>query len=472
MDMKNGNKMKIENILAFFALCLAIAFAACSSDDDNNNGGEEPTPTPTEEITYNDLAYFQNAIIEVDSLGNFMGRVCGKVLYENEPHHLYIGVESLDEAKQMFLSWLAPDVEMGTTATSIAAPLTDEEGKAQGTVYFTGGSQSGNIAEVTASADTQLLYFEQVTFLKNSAWPVNASAKIYHLGDVITYAPSSLQEYLNSEDKTLKWICIRESGNGVTPMFATITNREYAASDYKVNPFSRIKSSSYCPAEGKAKGIAKILGGDWSYWSQIFKAQGIPLEKDTYYWIDKTSGAMMFTFHHAIEFSKGELDSFYGGSRRFLLKIDWLDDSSIYSNLTATAGSASHQNEGYERLFDGIISTKWCSAWQWREDGVWYVEFNGNIALKPVGYNLTTASDTEKYPGRNPKAWRLLGRNDEGDEWKEIAKETNGGLPAVNGYMKTYSIPNPKKYMYYRWEISECNSANETMQISCFSFVY
>jgi hypothetical protein len=58
------------------------------------------------------------------------------------------------------------------------------------------------------------------------------------------------------------------------------------------------------------------------------------------------------------------------------------------------------------------------------------------------------------------------------DEWVEIAKETNGGLPAINGYTKSYSIANPKKYMYYRWEISECNTNNDTMQISRFSFVF
>ena len=465
--------MKRYKILAalLFAALISVSFAACSdNDDDNSGGGEKPDQEETE-VTYNDLSYFQNAVIEVDTLGNFLSRSCGEVLNVNEPHHLYVGVESFDEAKQMFLSWLAPDVTVTPEGNSISAQLTDEEGHAQGTVYFKAASASGQVAEVTASAGTQLLYFDKVTFLLNSAWPVNASAKIYHLGDVITYAPNSLLEYLNSEDKTLKWVCIRESGNGVTPMFVTITNREYIAADYSHEPFSIIKSSSYCPAEAKAKGIANVLNASWSYWSDIFKTQGIPLEKDTYYWIDKTSGAMMFTFHHAIKFPKGELDSFYGGTRRFLLKIDWQDDSSIYSNLVGTNGSAGVSGEDYQKLFDGATSSKWCSHLNWRTDGVWFVEFKANIPLKAVGYKLTTASDAEKYSYRNPKVWRLLGRNDEEDEWEVIDNVTDGDLPAVNGYTKSYSIPTPRKYLYYRWEISDTQNNKDVMQIACFSLV-
>lgn len=454
-----------------FAALTSVSFTACSdSNDDNNAGGEKPNPEETE-VTYNDLSYFQNAIIEVDTLGNFLARTCGEVLNVNEPHHLYVGVESFDEAKQKFLLWLAPDVTVVPVGNSVSAQFTDEEGHAQGTVYFKAASANGQVAEVTASAGTQLLYFDKVTFLLNSAWPVNASAKIYHLGDVITYAPNSILGHLYSEDKTLKWVCIRESGNGVTPMFVTITNREYNVSDYKIDPFSRIKSSSYCPAESKAKGIANVLGANWSYWSGIFKAQGIPLESDTYYWIDNTSGALWFTFYHAIEFPKGELDSFFTGKKRFLLKIDWLDDSSIYSNLVGTNGSAGVDGEDYQKLFDGAASSKWCSHLNWRTDGVWFVEFKANIPLKAVGYKLTTASDAETYPHRNPKVWRLLGRNDEEDEWEEIDNVTNGDLPAVNGYTKSYSILTPRKYLYYRWEISDTQNNKDVMQIACFSLV-
>ena len=97
--------MKRYNIFAMllFAALMSVSFAACSdSNDDNSGGGEKPDPEETE-VTYNDLSYFQNAIIEVDTLGNFLARTCGEVLNVNEPHHLYVGVESFDEAKQKLL---------------------------------------------------------------------------------------------------------------------------------------------------------------------------------------------------------------------------------------------------------------------------------------------------------------------------------------------------------------------------------
>ena len=62
-------------------------------------------------------------------------------------------------------------------------------------------------------------------------------------------------------------------------------------------------------------------------------------------------------------------------------------------------------------------STKWCSYVDWKKDGVWHAEFFANIPVKPVGYKLTTAADTEKYPERNPKKWRLLARDYDDEPW-------------------------------------------------------
>ena len=454
-----------------FAALISVSFAACSDSNDDNSGGGEKTDPEEDEVTYNDLSYFQNAIIEVDSLGNFLERTCGEVLNVNEPHHLYVGVESFDEAKQKFLLWLAPDVTITPAGNNLSAQLTDEEGHAQGTVYFTAASASGQVAEVTASAETQLLYFDKVTFLLNSAWPVNAAEKVYRVGDVIIHTPTSMRLFL-PEDKTMKFICIRESGNGVMPMFITITNGSYDVdSDYATGDFNRIRTSSYCPGEAKAANIAKILDSNWTYWKETIRSQGIPIENNTPYWIDKTKGALMFTFYCAIEFPKGTLSSYYGGSRRFLLKIDWMDDATIYTSLVGTNGSAGHPEEDYQKLFDGAASTKWCSNTEWKTDGKWFVEFKANTPLKAVGYKVTTGPHIEKYRGRNPNVWRLLGRNDEEDEWEEIDNVTNGDLPIVVGYTKTYSIANPRKYLYYRWEITETKNDKNVMEIANFSLV-
>lgn len=466
--------MKRYKFLAalLFAAIFGAGFTACSDSDDDKKD-EGGTETPTEEgvvEVFNDLLYFQNSIIEIDEEGNFMSRSCGEVLYDDEPHHIYVGVESLAEAEQMFRQWLAPDVTVTPTPNGLSAALTDEEGKAQGTVNFAAATGSGEVAEVTADAD--LKYFSKLTFLLNSAWPLNDDEKKFYLGDVITYAPgSSIHSDLYEEDRSLKWLCVRESGKGMKPMFVTITNRKYTGGSKDMYPdWNDIRTSDYCPCESKAQSIVKEIQSDWEYWQTRFKEHGIPIEGNASYWIDKTH-LNWSRFYDAIDIPSGKVYGYRNNEKelRFLLKIDWMDDASLFSSLVGTAGSKGFANEDYNCLFDGVNSSKWCTAW--KTDGVWFVEFQSNAPLKATGYKVTTAGDIEEYSSRNPKAWRLLGRNDEEDEWEEIAKETNAGMPAVNGKTKTFSIGTPRNYMYYRWEISENSGGGDHMQVSCFSLV-
>ena len=104
-------------------LCATPVLTACSDDDDNKNGN----PTQEETAKYDDLAYFQNAICRIDSLGNLARYNVGEALYEAEPQHLYIGVDDIEEAANWFSYWIAPDVELGNitpTTTDLTAQLT------------------------------------------------------------------------------------------------------------------------------------------------------------------------------------------------------------------------------------------------------------------------------------------------------------------------------------------------------------
>ena len=462
-----------------FAALISVSFAACSDSNDDNSGGSEKTDPEEDEVAYNDLSYFQNAIIEVDSVGNFLERTCGEVLNVNEPHHLYVGVESFDEAKQKFLLWLAPDVTVTPAGNNLSAQLTDEEGHAQGTVYFTAASASGQVAEVTASAETQLQYFDKVTFLLNSAWPVNAAEKVYRVGDVIIHTPiiDNYEKHLLAEERTMKFICIRESGNGQNPLFVTLTKGLYSCGDLTdggngyYRHYDAIRKSQYCPHESKAREIHHILSGNWTYWQQTFQDQGIDLNSSDNYWTADMH-YNWFRFFETINLRWGYIIGYkVGNEQHFLLKIDWMDDATIYTSLVGTNGSAGHPEEDYQKIFDGTASTKWCSNTEWKTDGKWFVEFKANTPLRAVGYKVTTGPHIEKYRGRNPNVWRLLGRNDEEDEWEEIDNVTNGDLPIVVGYTKTYSIANPRKYLYYRWEITETKNDKNVMEVSRFSLV-
>ncbi|MBR1727560.1 MAG: SUMF1/EgtB/PvdO family nonheme iron enzyme, partial [Muribaculaceae bacterium] len=113
--------------------------------------------------------------------------------------------------------------------------------------------------------------------------------------------------------------------------------------------------------------------------------------------------------------------------------------------------------EGYAKLVDGDKSTKWCvenyyGGWE----TIW-VDLKSSVAFKPTSYVLTTGNDTSTYPNRNPKNWKIYGRNSESESWTELAHVTDGGgLEPKNTTDYTFEFSGvTKAYQYYRFEVSE-----------------
>ena len=478
-----------KSILWLFCLALAatISFTACTDDkidnpvNGNGNGQTEETPI----TVFDDLAYFQNAIIPVDEEGNMICRIYGEILRDSDPENLYIGVEDLTEAESIFRRWIAPDIELSTTiptAAGLTCPLTDMDGNPQGTIYFTPGS--GNIvAEVTASSDTQLKFFNKITFQLNSTWPFNVSIyRKYTEGDIITYAPrGNITKGLNKQDWVLNWVCIRQGGLGVKPMFCAITNNKYqgaplgstGVSDYCIDYWD-IVGTNYTPGGAKAQTIANILKNSWNYFVKIFDKAGCgKLQGDMGYWIKEShSSWMIYQFVDYIYYSSGTT---YGASASdqkklpFLFAIDWLDDEAITTSLSATDGSdCIGDDETYRSLFDGQTNTKWCSHVVQRKDGVWFVDFRTNAPVIPTSYKMTTANDCQKFNNRNPMSWKLYGRADLSEDWTLLSEINNGGMADINCRTYTYPIRTPDYYMYFRLEISSV-PGNEVMMLSEFN---
>ena len=479
----------------YFALCmvLAVSFTACREsafDNPVDNGGENGKTDKNPHTVFDDLAYFQSAIIPVDSTGTMLCRSIGAVLYENEPDHLYIGVKDLTEAETMFREWIAPDVELSTTiptTSGLTCPLTDANGKPQGTLYFTPGTERKIVAEVTASDDTPLKHFKKITFLLKAAWPLQAST--YHKyteGDIITHTPTGkIVSGLNEEDKVLNWVCIRPSSPGVKPMFCAITKTRYRGGmDGQPGNnhwrYSRIVKTDYCPALSKAQTISNILKSSWDYYVELFDQAGCgSLRGDPGFWIDEWHMSFIYYFVDYIYYKSGAT---YGAhteelSLPFLLKIDWLDDDAVTSNLSSTTGSPGlitddGRNEDFPNLFDGLTDSKWCSTTGRKTDGVWFVEFQTNAPLIPTGYKMTTANDCSKYKGRNPKSWKLYGKCFPDDEWTLLSDIQDGKMADIDCRTYTYPINKQEKgygyFRFYRLEVSSSVDSN-VMMLSEFS---
>ena len=63
--------------------------------------------------------------------------------------------------------------------------------------------------------------------------------------------------------------------------------------------------------------------------------------------------------------------------------------------------------ETWENLTDNDVSTKWCGSFH---DPAYFF-FETAFSVRPVGYRMYTANDTQSHPNRNPTSWRLWGSN-------------------------------------------------------------
>ena len=140
-----------------------------------------------------------------------------------------------------------------------------------------------------------------------------------------------------------------------------------------------------------------------------------------------------------------------------------------YETLTATDFHVPHNalsntgDEGYAKLVDGNRNTKWCVA---NPTGAWetiWIDLKSNVAFKPTSYILTTGNDTQIYYRRNPKNWKIYGRNSDSETWTELVHVTDGGgLAATNTTDYSFQFNGiTKAYQYYRFEVIDIVGADQ-----------
>lgn len=134
-----------------------------------------------------------------------------------------------------------------------------------------------------------------------------------------------------------------------------------------------------------------------------------------------------------------------------------------YYDYTATAGTTGQESgtitHYYQYLVDGVLSLPnvWCAFNTNKVGNVWYVEFNTAEPITPISYTLITGADTQQFPGRNPRKWKLMAKLNTNDEWTEIAVvEEDSRLEAKNNEPYDYDLNVAGgTYQYFRYEVSE-----------------
>ena len=255
--------MKKVLLASLYLMASVFMLTACSDDDDDNNASEMPQEGEVE--FFNELSFLQNSIVEIDSTGAKMGVSCGKALDEMAPTELYVGAENIEEAKEIFLSWIINQESVISTGNNITVSLKSEERNDQGKVYFTAkeqGSMVGEyplIAEVTF--DTDIKYVSKVYFINKSSWPNNAGSE-YFVGDIVPCLTLG-------EEGVKNFVCIREYSAGVKGMLVSISDKSY--------DFAGI---AWIATETKAKQASEIIRKDWNTFKVFFEDAGLRLNDD------------------------------------------------------------------------------------------------------------------------------------------------------------------------------------------------
>lgn len=106
-------------------------------------------------------------------------------------------------------------------------------------------------------------------------------------------------------------------------------------------------------------------------------------------------------------------------------------------------------SEEIENLFDGIVYTKWCSAFDGNNPP--YAVFHFDKAVKLMSYTLITGKDSDLYPERNWVSWTIYGGDSADGEWTVVHQVTDADMP--NGYCvetDAFEVNADTAYQYYK----------------------
>ena len=272
--------------LNYWAILLMAAFmgTGCSDDDDPV---VNDLPEENEEYVIYELDALQYALTNLDEAGELKNRIYGVALNEMLPDYISIGVDSLQEAVDMFRLWFADTTEISTDG--LTATFTTRKGSA---VLTPTDGENGIIGRVTFDVPG-LKYVSQIEFILNSAWPENASKPSdYKFGnsyefEVWTWAYESvhMEDWLYKivygglyprEDK-IKYCCIREYKNAQPALLVAITPYTKPVSWASIEYYG-----GNIPRREQAEEIQRILAKNWEMYKALFKQMyGVEVLTDT-----------------------------------------------------------------------------------------------------------------------------------------------------------------------------------------------
>ena len=114
------------------------------------------------------------------------------------------------------------------------------------------------------------------------------------------------------------------------------------------------------------------------------------------------------------------------------------------SSIKANQQQASPAGQGAESAADGDVSTKWCVENNGAFPLVWQARVKAEQKSPVITYTLTSAGDV---PQRDPKAWRLLGSQDE-KNWTLLDEQKDVPMWPARNSPPSYQLKNLTVYAH------------------------
>lgn len=277
-----------KNLLYFFMLIAAAAMPLTSCEKENLE--EEQQEEQQEEIripitSYNGLEWLQGSLVVVDEKGELFRRVYGKSLDESLPDIISVPVSDLSAAERLFHSWVAPGKETISVEGGYDYSLTDDEGKAQGSVSFrTVEGEAGVVARMSVAPGTDLKHISEVQFIDYKFWPENAAyekveaGKIYNIDDyVLSWTEGNFSDDFNTPElKSLPFYCIQGNTDGkegilvwLSPDCANKGNIRY---HHKTSYYAEDAAFKYLATESEIDKVRKFYdNNNQAFWNKMLE---------------------------------------------------------------------------------------------------------------------------------------------------------------------------------------------------------
>jgi len=204
----------MKKSFSMLIIAIALSFGVSCSSDDNDNPGGGGTAVDTTKI--DEKATFLDRVVTLDSAGNLLGVNIGASIDPTDATVYSTAATDLAAAKEQFLALVADFKDVKAEGNNIVVQMTSDDSipQYQGTINFTASNYDTQVAEITFK-DFNVPGMSKFTYIKDSAWPDNASSP-YTLWQVVN-VPILRYNYPQG-------LVIREYSNGNNGMILCTLN--------------------------------------------------------------------------------------------------------------------------------------------------------------------------------------------------------------------------------------------------------